>query len=295
MKNNKIFSTLLLATTLTAMVAGALSVNKNVYHQADAAGSYKIIYLDAPNAVKDNKDTNEIVWDADNDLYVYESGNDEIPMGKVTNHLYTCIINSNSSNQFNFVARVGGELKYAVEPGQTLFKYNDFGTYTVATLKKYNVGNRVYAADINSNHTISNALEFANTFAGVFHSTCKDAGDSDFDKLKFAWGKMNEFYLGLSDGDKSSLKNADKDDPSDPLKDFAALYDYVYWKYGNYDGFGSDFISRGIDPRQVGKYVSSNITDNSVTTNVVVVSSISLVSLSIIGIYFYIRKRKEDK
>lgn len=295
MKNNKIFSTLLLATTLTAMVAGALSINRNQYQKAEASGSYRIIYLYVPNRVTDNHDENEIKWNEEEKLYVYESGNDILPMGKVEDNLYTCVINSNTSNQFTFISVIGGTTYYAVRLGETLFQYGSFSSYNVATLKSYNEGHRNKAADINTNHTISNALEFANTFAGVFHSTCKDAGDSDFDKLKFAWGKMNDFYLGLSDGDKSSLKNADKDDPSDPLKDFAALYDYVYWKYGNYDGFGSDFISRGITPRPVGKYASSNITDNNVTINVVVVSSISLVSLSIIGIYFYIRKRKEDK
>ena len=53
--NNKIFSTLLLLTAFTSMVAGALSINKSVYHKAEAALTYHVVYLSIPGFDDEHK------------------------------------------------------------------------------------------------------------------------------------------------------------------------------------------------------------------------------------------------
>lgn len=308
MNNNKILSTLLMMTAMTSMVAGAFAVNKNVYNKVDAAvTSYKTVYLYVPNNVTDTSGKNPVTWDAEeNNVKIYKSSNEgtgeakfEV-MTKIQDNLYFYTI-SNEDNIFYFRTTINSK-KYYGPSGEAVkkFDYSSLSTSSsMLELQHYGYG----GSDLTNVGTWSNpatvldtASEYANAFIKVLgDDACQLSGNSDFTKIKSVWNGLAAIYEQVPDLEQVKLADADKDDPSDPLKDFAALYDYVYWKYGNYDGFGSDFISRGITPRPVGKYVSSNITDNNVTTNVVVVSSISLVSLSIIGIYFYIRKRKEDK
>ena len=201
------------------------------------------------------------------------------------------MINDNTAAQFNFVASVGGELYYAVYFGGNYFRFNDFSPNNIATLTTYNVGNRINAATWNSNHTISSAQEFANTFTAIFHSSCDNEGNYDYNKIKFAWSQMEAAYSLLDEEDQTALH---KSEPAS-LQDFATLYDTIFKKYANYDGFGSDFADRKPGSNPASKYVTSSVFDNENTKNIVIVVSISGVSLSIVGLYFFLRKRKEDK
>ena len=73
MKNNKnkIISSLLMMSALTTLVAGTLSINRNVYRKAEAAvGNFRIIYLSVPNPVTKSGAATTVEWDGDDD-YMY--------------------------------------------------------------------------------------------------------------------------------------------------------------------------------------------------------------------------------
>ena len=97
----------------------------------------------------------------------------------------------------------------------------------------------------------ANVFTTAKRYAEVFNEIIgkeicdEDYGHTEFLLLKCIWNELSNIYSGLAAGVKSDLKTA-ATSGVDELIDFASLYDYIYKKYGNYDGFGSDFLEKGI-------------------------------------------------
>lgn len=96
-----------------------------------------------------------------------------------------------------------------------------------------------------------------------------------------AWGQMKTSFLALSSEDQLSLKILNND--------ATARYDYIIGKYGS--NVYEDFIGR--NPIPFSRSLLLN-TINTNTTNGIVIIIISMISITAIGSYLFIRKRKEQ-
>ena len=108
----------------------------------------------------------------------------------------------------------------------------------------------------------------------------------------------NAKYTALSSADKQNLANAVVSSPdgtknsSEMVADFLSQYDYVVWKYGkSYDYLGR--VDAGTaSVRQSINLLSVMMGENTNTVAIIVI--ISMVSVTAVGGYFFIRKRKEQ-
>lgn len=142
----------------------------------------------------------------------------------------------------------------------------------------------------------SEAAHYAETFLSAI--TCSS------DSVSFSrdvWNKvgsdttsMEYKYSQLTSGAKSILTSAQADkDSSDPIKQCVARYDRILGKYGYGTGANDyhDFMGRTPAPISGGAKLVLPTTNNNSNTIAIIVA-ISLVSVTAIGGYFFIRKRK---
>ena len=319
--NNKILSILLLSSIAASIFATTLSIGKDRYMEAraDSPTSYKTIYLYVPNNVANyNNHETTIQWDTvENNVEIYTSGDKSYhQMFKVADHLFAYNMN-NTQNGFYFRTKIGGTYyKSQGDSGHnsTPINYSDLtdNNYLVtldyyaynSTSPKNEIGswssltslvNQIYITGGESVEAARSAAEYyANAFFEVLGNehACTISGNSSELMVKDVWNGLETLYSTINSNVKSVLTSIN-DSSSATLKTFVALYDYVYWKYGNVAGFGDDFLSRGIEPRSISN-IPSIITDNNdINKNIIVIVSISAVSMSVVGLYFFIRKRKE--
>lgn len=303
MKNKKVFPTLLLAVSLATSLGGFLAGNKNVYRKVDAAVTYKTVYLYAPNKVADYYDqeneSKKIVWDTnDNDVLIHTWSDDSMHvMNKISTHLYSYTISS-SDNTFYFQTTYEGNI-YRNSHKDAPFTYGNL------TSNKYLLTLSTYGYNANRPHqyagtwsTPISVINDAGLFASAFLATLgngicdRDGVLTDTAKLSAVWGEFKTLYEdeGMPAAAKTSLHDATINEEGTTLQKFAALYNYICWKYGY-----NNFVGRSITPlASVSKY-NPVTTDSNSTKNIVIVASISGVSISIVGLYFFLRKRKEDK
>ncbi len=99
---------------------------------------------------------------------------------------------------------------------------------------------------------------------------------------KTAWDTMKTSYTVLDDADKLTLKTLSNE--------ATVRYDYIIAKYGttNYE----NFIGRTITPLGNSRMVLSNIIGNDTVIPVIIL--VSVLALTSIGAYVFIRKRKEN-
>lgn len=303
--NNKIFSSLLLLTALSSMVAGALSINNNVYRKAEAASSYKTVFLTvpgdimsslSPGHVTKSNGSDDIPWDAEENqvrVYDFKTSIGVDPghvMNKIDDHIfaYTLYLNPDSDN-FIFTTKINGVLYRSHQDGGGQYRFKDVSSSkNLLTMYHYDCTTRDGPGSWDSATNIAtNADEYYNIFLAVVGAgTCDDGGDTNIAKLTAVWTEMsglvnNSFKQALIDAEIAG---------SAPENKFAALYNYICWKY---DGTLNNFLNREITSlANVAKY-NPVVTDNNSTRNIIVVVSISGVSLSIVGLYFFLRKRKE--
>ena len=140
-----------------------------------------------------------------------------------------------------------------------------------------------------------NPLHSAEAYANAFikllrNDPCHNDGSSDYLKVKDVWKGLEAIYDGLESDDKSFLAGVSIKG-EDITNQFAALYDHIYHRYGNYDGFGTDFASRGVSALPTNRYVDTSISDID-TNNLIIAISSGIAVISLTGLYFYIRKRR---
>ena len=142
--------------------------------------------------------------------------------------------------------------------------------------------------------TFNTAEKYSKAFLAVVGSgACDPDGvDTNLAKLQAVWGEMKTLYTKLDQSYKDALHDASIEG-TDPINKFAALYNYIYWKYDT--SVGTNFINRSITPLSSVTRYTPVITDTDTTKNVVVAVSIGVVSISLLGLYFFIKKRKEDR
>ena len=169
---------------------------------------------------------------------------------------------------------------------------NRFRYYSSGTVKLYKL--------VESSEASSYADMFLETLATGDSAVCDAGGNTNLANLKQAWKDLADVYDLLSASDKEQFRTGvASDDPNATnIAKTLALYDYVAAKYNTQlqgEGFVSnyDFMSRGITPLSSSKAILGGVIgENGSTTAIIVI--VSLVSLTAIGGYFFIRKRKEQ-
>ena len=304
MKNNRLLSSLLLVSVATSLFAGILSISRERYERSEAVVTYKTVYLSIPGPDAEHRgqvtkldESDPIIWDQDEDLYVYtfQGSLPGYPMSKIDDQLYGCTLDS-SAVDYIFTSCIGVNTYRSHRDGGSPYKYNQISnTKNLLTLSHYNVSNRGDAGGDLTPYSVTTAEAFAKTFLAVVgDGTCdREAGNTTLAKLQAVWGEMNTLYTSLDDGNKEALHDASIEG-SDPINKFAALYNYIYWKYDS--SVGAKFINRvivsvaGVVKNPV--VIDNNSGDN---TNIIITISIGATSIAIVGLYFFIKKKKEDK
>ncbi len=140
----------------------------------------------------------------------------------------------------------------------------------------------------------SNAISYAETFLAAF--TCDASGESaptftiKEGSTYWSWSLLATEYNTLTAVEKEEFRLGVASESGDEIAQALARYDYVVGKYGT--ATYSDFMSR--NPAQIGlvKLALGAINENTHTIAAIVV--ISLVSVTAIGGYFFIKRRQEN-
>ena len=118
--------------------------------------------------------------------------------------------------------------------------------------------------------------------------TC-DATGATTPVLKTSWATFKTKYNSLSSSDQNTIKNATSNPSGTDLQKAVHKYDYIIAKYGT--ATYENFIGRSISPIGMNMSLIKLANNNSITAIVVIVS---LVGITSIGVYFSLRKRKEN-
>lgn len=173
---------------------------------------------------------------------------------------------------------------------------NRFRYYSSGTVKLYKL--------VESSEASSYADMFLETLSTGATAVCQVTQEgivqTNLADLKQAWKDLADVYDLLSASDKEQFRTGvASDDPSATnIAKALALYDYVAAKYNTQlqgEGFVSnyDFMSRGIAPLSISKVILGGlIGENGSVTAIIVI--VSLVSITAIGGYFLLKKKKEQ-
>jgi hypothetical protein len=129
------------------------------------------------------------------------------------------------------------------------------------------------------------------------HAACKADGSSRLEDLQIAWAILAlRFTTDLTAEERSQFTGGTASESGTDLQKVLALYDYVATKYNtrlqSEDCTAYNFMSRSITPA-TNSINPINKVNNTVA--IVVVVTISLVSVSALGAYFLLRKKKEER
>ena len=172
------------------------------------------------------------------------------------------------------------------------------GTYNI-TVTYFNNGLWDYEFEGTANVDLDAACTFASNFSTTIKANCPYNYESSSyndgksaSTLASAWSSEISAYGSLTAVVKSYLTN--KDSHVSEITHMFEVYDYVYGHYSSVRNLsGSDFLGRS--PTIVN---SSNIVGivsiNESTNTIAIIVIISLVSVTAIGGFFFIRKRKEN-
>ena len=147
--------------------------------------------------------------------------------------------------------------------------------------------------------TVTEALvkaeEFAEQFLTKINAICDTTHGTgtDVDDLAEEWGKQKSaFNNDLIEGAQTILKDATTSHSVTVIANMIAQYTYVIQKYGNSLGANPDFLQKGLSQSSYANNVLANTINPSNTIAIIVV--ISLVAVTSIGGYLFIRGRKHD-
>ena len=129
------------------------------------------------------------------------------------------------------------------------------------------------------------------------NAACKADGSSRLEDLQIAWAILaSRFTTDLTSEERTQFTGGTASESGTDLQKVLALYDYVATKYNtrlqSEDCAAYNFMSRSITPA-TNSINPINKVNNTVA--IVVVVTISLVSVSALGAYFLLRKKKEER
>ncbi len=142
----------------------------------------------------------------------------------------------------------------------------------------------------------SEATTYAQTFLNDLGSVCDAGGDSDIADLQLAWASLAIDFDALSNADKQLFTQGTADESGDVINQALALYDYVASKYStrleSEDCSSYNFMSRSITPVSSGRLVADSLFGSDSTGTIAIVI-VSVIGVSALGGFFFLRKRKE--
>lgn len=148
-----------------------------------------------------------------------------------------------------------------------------FGSYTATTTNYYNI--EIFKEE--------QASAYAATFMGAF--TCDNGAHEPSFKTGYSWSSLKTDYNALDQADREALTGATANEFGSTMEQAVARYDKVvsHWKYDN-------FMSRSI----TGLNNRTSFISNDNELFIVIIASSSIVSVTAIGLYMLLKKRKEQ-
>lgn len=138
-------------------------------------------------------------------------------------------------------------------------------------------------------HGLADATEYAKHFISEISKICSSTKDGgDIASLRTEWGNEKNLFLALKDdATRLWLTYASPiEDDEDYLNRFAALYDYIYTKYGS--NVGDNFANRNIQPMNSSQNRFLLLNENS--SSYVVVTVVSFIGLVTISTFIFRKK-----
>ena len=168
-------------------------------------------------------------------------------------------------------------------------KISTAGNYTLTVTKSGDTW--VYAFVCND---LSNAVTFASNFNTHISNKCNPQGATNVGQLKTQWGTETTTYSGLDTYVKGWLASNNPGGNA-TIASMFEKYDYVYGKYGS--AIGNDFLGRNPTPRSVslGFVPFESLISDAHGTPMLVIIIVSIVSVTAVGGYFFLRKRRNEK
>lgn len=169
------------------------------------------------------------------------------------------------------------------------------GTYSITVT--YSEGNWNYSLVGSLDPSLDIAEDFADGFNTAIEAVCIEWGKTDPDALADAWKNQKDLYDAITDPGALEYL-ATIPGTSTILTKFAAKYDKVYSLYqnaidfecGGHEGDGN-FLNRAVIG---GAPLITNFVNDS-SNLILVVAIVSVASITAIGGFFYIRKRRNEK
>lgn len=164
-------------------------------------------------------------------------------------------------------------------------------------LKIKSGADEVYFGEVDEDFRLASvyAKHFVETLKDGVDPVCKGIGSTKIPALQAAWNGLADDYADtstyhLTDSAKNTLKTASVSGLAD-VNQFADLYDWIMSHYATeLAEYGDNFAAR-TTPSPVRPY-NPIIGDASTSNIVAIVTIISLISVTAIGAFFYIKKRK---
>ncbi len=138
------------------------------------------------------------------------------------------------------------------------------------------------------------AIEFAQEFNNAVASICTEAKQNDDNSAELAniWDVLESYYDDVETTyAKPKLKEATTEDTNADIAKMIGLYDHIVKRYGNKLGDNYNFIGRNVLSSSLSN-ITYRIQDNN--TIILVVVLVVFTSVTIIGGYMMICKRKEN-
>lgn len=141
----------------------------------------------------------------------------------------------------------------------------------------------------------NSASDFATYFLDALSGACDASGNSNMETLKLGWATVALEFAKLSNVDKDVYAKGTGNSTGNNIEKAIALYDYIATKYGtsleSEDCTNYNFMNRSVTPVAGSKTILGSNGNASATALVTIVA---LASLTAVGGFFFIRKRKEQ-
>ena len=248
----------------------------------DVEGNHKVVTEDASNVIETGQEleftiasysTGYSIKTKANKYFGWDNGS-----GNGLLESDSALVNTLSySDGAVTIAGAGGRKLNLNTDGNGRFRYYTNGSVQLYKLKESN-----------------NAIAYAETFLAAF--TCDGTGVNGptftikEGQTYWTWSLLATEYNTLTSVEKEQFRLGVASESGDEIGQALARYDYVVGKYGT--STYSDFMSRNPSPIGGAKIVLNTLGESSNTVAIIVI--ISLVSVTAIGGYFFIKRRQEN-
>ena len=248
----------------------------------DLEANYKVVSADANDVIEAGQELEWTIASYSTGYSIQGKSTKYIGRGTASNGM-----NVSDAALVNTLSISGNNVTIAGSSSSYQLTFNTTGDrfryYTSGTVQLY----KLVVSD--------NADAFAQTFLGAF--TCDATGNSEptftikEGSTYWTWALLATEYDTLTALEKEQFRLGVASESGDNIAKALARYDYIVAKYGT--SKYSNFMSRTITPLSSSGIVLSNVIGNNGTT-ISLIIVVSLVGLTAIGGYFFIRKRKEQ-